>query len=563
MRKQLCACGCGDRVTRKVELQHMSGLAPVVLASQVLDQNRRLIRRKQRSQAIGFPAFSHQRLAMEDDVDIVNMDLDDDDAVLPDAPDEDFYMGHPGPSVVMMEDLDGADGQLKLHRSGQKVYKNIYVDHAAGPSDLTGTCDNSLLPDPPHEDFFMDDPAPSPFPDDDASMGSGGNINSEVYGLSNLRRSRRIADGVEKIGQQRWGSIANAPVHFVDNREESDEEEKKEDIDDDESISDFNVASDEEDQEDEDDMFAGPGQEGISLWDSLGEGFLREVSQLGIYFILKFFFEIFLTTVLEGKLLDEADLTLIRAYSLKVNHGLTNDAYNSLRFLFPQAPLDTLKNTEKRIQFLSGFQPVRYHCCPSSCVCYTGPYETLSTCPKCKADRYKSDGKTPQTYFQYLPLIPRLRAMVSNSSYAKKMQYRSKHQHDPTKITDIFDGAHYRSLLETPVTISDEELPMWFFSDPRDVALGFSTDGFGPFKRRNKTAWPLIIFNYNIPPKERFRKEHIISLGTIPGPKKPADMDSFLWPLVQELLQLEIGVSAFDPIAQVIFWFHFYFLIFN
>ena len=42
----------------------------------------------------------------------------------------------------------------------------------------------------------------------------------------------------------------------------------------------------------------------------------------------------------------------------------------------------------------------------------------------------------------------------------KKMQYRSKHQHDPTKITDIFDGAHYCLLLETPVTIGDEELPM-------------------------------------------------------------------------------------------------------
>ena len=133
------------------------------------------------------------------------------------------------------------------------------------------------------------------------------------------------------------------------------------------------------------------------------------------------------------------------------------------------------------------------------------------------------------------------------------MQYRSKHQHNPTKITDIFDGAHYHSLLETFVTISDEELPMWFFSDPRDIALGFSTDSFGPFKKRNKTAWPLIIFNYNLPPKERFWKENIISLGTIPGPKKPANLDSFLCPLVQELLQLEIGVSAFYAIAQVSF----------
>ena len=60
--------------------------------------------------------------------------------------------------------------------------------------------------------------------------------------------------------------------------------------------------------------------------------------------------------------------------------------------------------------------------------------------------------------------------------------------------------------------------------------------------------------NYNIPPKERFQKKHIISLGTIPGPKKPADMDSFLWLVVQEPLQLEIGVSSFDPIAQVNFF---------
>ena len=161
------------------------------------------------------------------------------------------------------------------------------------------------------------------------------------------------------------------------------------------------------------------------------------------------------------------------------------------------------------------------------------------------------------SYFQYLPLIPWLCAMVSNTSPVTKMQHWSKHQHDPTKITDIFDGAHYCPLLQTPVTIGDKKLPMQFFSDPRDIALGLSTDGFGLFKHHNKTAWPLIIFNYNVPPKERFWKEHIISLGTIPGPKKPSNMDSFLWPLVQGLLQLEIGVTAFDSIVQVCFWLHF------
>ena len=55
----------------------------------------------------------------------------------------------------------------------------------------------------------------------------------------------------------------------------------------DEPISDSDIASDEED---DDDMFAGPGQEGISLWDSLGEGFLREVSQLDMSFWYHYYF---------------------------------------------------------------------------------------------------------------------------------------------------------------------------------------------------------------------------------------------------------------------------------
>jgi hypothetical protein len=80
-------------------------------------------------------------------------------------------------------------------------------------------------------------------------------------------------------------------------------------------------------------MFVEPGQEGISLWDSLGEEFLREVSQLGMlfwYHYYSYYLRKISTPVLERKLLDEADLTLICAYSFKVNYGLTRDAYTSL-----------------------------------------------------------------------------------------------------------------------------------------------------------------------------------------------------------------------------------------
>ena len=94
-----------------------------------------------------------------------------------------------------------------------------------------------------------------------------------------------------------------------------------------------------------------------------------------------------------------------------------------------------------------------------------------------------------------------------------------------------------------------------------DTALGFSTDGFGPFKHHTKTAWPMILFNYNLSPEERILKKNIISIGVIPGPKKPCDLDSFLWPLVQELLQLEMGVSAFDAIMKAVFLLHAYLIV--
>jgi hypothetical protein len=79
-----------------------------------------------------------------------------------------------------------------------------------------------------------------------------------------------------------------------------------------------------------------------------------------------------------------------------------------------------------------------------------------------------------------------------------------------------------------PPTWQGEEMPFNHFSDPRDIALGVLTDGFAPHKRRMKTCWPVVGFNYNLPPDVRFHQENIIPLGTIPRPKKPQDFDSFI-----------------------------------
>ena len=178
---------------------------------------------------------------------------------------------------------------------------------------------------------------------------------------------------------------------------------------------------------------------------------------------------------------------------------LSEHTFNRLSKVFPNNNHDTLKIMKKHIQFLSGFQPVWY-----SCICFVGPYEDLTKCPNCQEAWYTAKGK-PRKSFDYLPLIPRLWAMLTNSSLAKKMYYWAEHVHEPTIIKDVFDSNHYQSLLHTIITV-DKDHPFFYFSEEHDIALGLSTDGFAPFKRCDKMCWPVVIFNYNLSPEIHFLK---------------------------------------------------------
>jgi hypothetical protein len=135
------------------------------------------------------------------------------------------------------------------------------------------------------------------------------------------------------------------------------------------------------------------------------------------------------------------------------------------------------------------------------------------------------------------------------------MLYRSKYQHDGTNLQDVMDSANYQRLHGTNFSINGQLHPYEYFEDHRDIALGLSTDGFCPFRKHKKTCWPILIYNYNLSPEIRFWMCHIFCVGFVPGPYKPKDFDSFLWPLVEELLKLEAGIKAYDLSSDEIFAF--------
>jgi len=245
---------------------------------------------------------------------------------------------------------------------------------------------------------------------------------------------------------------------------------------------------------------------------------------------------------------------------MMLRNNLTALSFDEMSYTFSNAGMETLAKTRSHAWYLSHFKPVKLECCVNSCVCFTGLHASLNECPRCKTSHLNKSGEARRT-FSYMPLIPRLHTFMSNCAYTTHLQYHAD-EHAKTcrngMTMDIFDGLHYCLLLGEHVVAGDQRLAHHYFSDHRDIALGFATDGFAPFKKWKQTMWILLIFNYNLPPDQHFQQDNILCVGIIPGPKNPWDTDSFIYPLVQELLKLAVGVSAYDALSHSVFTLHAY-----
>ena len=71
-------------------------------------------------------------------------------------------------------------------------------------------------------------------------------------------------------------------------------------------------------------------------------------------------------------------------------------------------------------------------------------------------------------------------------------------------------------------------------------------DWFKPFKHTEYSLGAIYLTIMNLPRTVRFRQEHFILVGLIPGPSEPKrDINAFLTPLVEELQRLLVGVDMF------------------
>ena len=157
---------------------------------------------------------------------------------------------------------------------------------------------------------------------------------------------------------------------------------------------------------------------------------------------------------------------------------------------------------------------------------------------KCGAHLLKevtlSDGKKrlyPHKVYCYNKVINSLKDLVKRANFVERCELwrtrgdiRTIHQ----LMCDVFEGRVWRDFQ----VVNGQP----FLSERRNYALMLNVDWMQPFKRTQYSVGVLYMVLMNLPRHERFKRENVILVGIIPGPKEPSgNINSYLSPLVDEL----------------------------
>ena len=212
----------------------------------------------------------------------------------------------------------------------------------------------------------------------------------------------------------------------------------------------------------------------------------------------------------------------------------------------PDDLLLSFDQVKRRVRWLSGVAPMEHDMCVNSCLAFTGPRETLDTCSHCGESRYYLGTTKPQKRFTTVPMGPVIQAMYSSQTVADSMHYLERMLVENLErarlsggVLDIYDDTACGQAL----------IDAWGEGHIKkgDVALQFSIDGAQLRADRASEAWFFIWVIHNLPPTMRYKKAFVIPGAIVPGPKKPWDIDSFMFPSLYHIAALQReGLTLYD-----------------
>ncbi|CCD56290.1 hypothetical protein BofuT4_P149000.1 [Botrytis cinerea T4] len=212
----------------------------------------------------------------------------------------------------------------------------------------------------------------------------------------------------------------------------------------------------------------------------------------------------------------------------------------------PANPLPSVWRTNAQLRKKTGLRPEWIDCCVNSCIAYTGNKSEADCCSygSCREPRWhkgtnKKGERRPRKQFLFFPLAGRLSTQFRSSRAETLTTYRASFDeikdqgNDNREREDIFNGDLYQNYHRKKLGLYTAE----------DIALALLQDGAQITKINNHHICPVILLNLNLPPDERVKKQNFLLSCLIPGPKKVGDLDSFLQPMVDEMLVLGKGID--------------------
>jgi len=249
---------------------------------------------------------------------------------------------------------------------------------------------------------------------------------------------------------------------------------------------------------------------------------------------------------------------VVKLLHIKSFYRFSNVGFSAfLKFLslaFPKCPIPASYAEAKKVIRALGLGYDSIHVCPNNCVLFRKELAKKDNCPVCCASRWKDEDtrkKIPNKVLRHFPVVPRLQRMFTSKKISEQAQWHKlKRKPVDNELKHPTDGEAWKDF---------DRKYGWFAKDARNVRLGLATDGFNPFGKMsaNYSMWPVFLIPYNFPPWECMEQSNFMMGLLIPGPTCPGkDMDLFLQPLIEELLDLWKGVPTYDALTRKSFDLH-------
>ena len=140
----------------------------------------------------------------------------------------------------------------------------------------------------------------------------------------------------------------------------------------------------------------------------------------------------------------------------------------------------------------------------------------------------------PHKIYCYKSLISSLQGLLLSAEFVQECNHWLN-KTSSSFIRDLYDGNVWRRFLYCSGTP--------FLSAPFTYGLVLNIDWFQPYSHTVASVGVIYLAVMNLPRHLRYKRKNMLLVGIIPGPSEPKEINSFLFPLVEELKQFWHGVT--------------------